>query len=38
MKGFFKLILSFCVCLVRDAQITQYNKFAIIYLKKEVSD
>ena len=40
VKGFFKLILLFYVCLARHAQITQNNKFAISlqYLKKEVSD
>ena len=39
-KGLFKLILSFWVCVVRYAQITQNNKFAISlqYLKKAVSD
>ena len=39
IKGFFKLILSFQLCLVRYAQITQYNKLAISlqYHKKEVS-
>ena len=39
-KGFFKVILSFWVCVARHAQITQNNKFAtsLQYLKKEVSD
>ena len=34
------MILSFLVCVIRHAQITQNNKFAISlhYLKKEVSD
>ena len=38
IKDFFKLILSFLVCVTRHAQITQNNKFAISlkYLKKEV--
>ena len=37
---FYKLILSFWVCVVRYAQNTQNNKFAISlqYLKKEVND
>ena len=37
---FYKLILSFWVCVVRYAQNTQNNKFAISlqYLKKEVKD
>ena len=40
IKGFFKLILSFYVCVVKHAQITQNNKFAISlkFLKKEISD
>ena len=40
VKGFFKLILSFHVCVTRYAQITHNNKFAIslYYFKKEVSD
>ena len=40
MQGFFKLILSFYVCVSGYVQITQNNKFAISlnYLKKEVSD
>ena len=40
IKDFFKMILSFLVCVARHAQITQNNKFAISlqYLKKEVSD
>ena len=40
IKGFFKLILSFRVCVARHAQITQNNKLAIFlqYLKKEVID
>ena len=41
VKGFFKLILSFQVCVARHAQSTQSNKqFAISlqYIKKEVSD
>ena len=40
IKDFFKLILSFSVCVAKHAQITQNNKFAISlqYLKKEVSD
>ena len=39
IKDFFKMILSFLVCVARHAQITQNNKFAISlqYLKKEVS-
>ena len=38
--GFFKLILSFQVCVARHAQITQNNKLTISlqYFKKEVSD
>ena len=34
------MILSFLVCVIRHAQITQNNKFSISlhYLKKEVSD
>ena len=37
---FYKLILSFWVCVVSYAQNTQNNKFAISlqYLKKEVKD
>ena len=40
MQGFFKLILSFYVCVSGYVQVTQNNKFAISlnYLKKEVSD
>ena len=40
IKDFFKLILSFLVCVAKLAQITQNKKFAISlqYLKKEVSD
>ena len=40
IKEFFKLILSFQVCVARHAQIIQNNKFAISlqYLKKEVSN
>ena len=40
VKGFFKLLLSFWVCVTRHAQITQNKKFAISlqYLKKELSD
>ena len=40
LKGFFKLILSFQVCVASHGQITQSNNFAISlkYLKKEVSD
>ena len=39
-KGFFKLILSFYVCVARHPQITQNNKFAISLqcLKEEVND
>ena len=40
VKSFFKLILSFLVCVARHAQITQNNKFAISlhYLRKERND
>ena len=40
IKDFFKLILSFSVCVAKHAEITQNNKFAISlqYLKKEASD
>ena len=40
IKDFFKLILSFLVCVTRHAQITQNNKFAISlqYVRKKVSD
>ena len=40
IKDFFKLILSFLMCVTRDAQITKNNKFAfsLQYLNKEVSD
>ena len=40
IKDFFKLILSFSVCVAKLAQTTQNNKFAISlqYLKKVVSD
>ena len=40
IKGFFKFILSFQVCVARHAQITENMKFAISFqdLKKEVSD
>ena len=39
VKGFFKLALSFYVCVARHVQITQNNKVAISlqYLKKKVS-
>ena len=40
IKDFFKLMLSFQVCVTSHAQITQNNKFVISlqYLQKEVSD
>ena len=40
IKDFFKLILSFSVCVTKHVQVTQNNKFAISlqYVKKEVSD
>ena len=40
VKGFFKLLLSFYVCVTRHTQITQDSKFAVSlqYLKKELSD
>ena len=40
VKGFFKVILTFLMCVARHAQITQNKKFAISlqYLKKEVND
>ena len=40
LKGFFKLILPFQVCVARHVQIDQNNKFAISlqHLKKELSD
>ena len=40
VKGFFKMILTFQVCVAKHVQITQNNKFAISlqYLKKEVSE
>ena len=40
VKGFFKLMLSFQVCVASHVQITQNKKFAISlqYLKIEVSD
>ena len=40
IKDFFKLKLSFSLCVVKHAQITQNNKFAISlqYHKKEVND
>ena len=40
VNGFFKLLLSFLVCVSRHAQITQNNKFAISfqYVKKELGD
>ena len=40
VKRFFKVILSFLMCVARHAQITQNKKFAISlqYLKKEVND
>ena len=40
VKGFFKLLLSFYVCVIRHTQITQDSKFAVSlqYLKKELSD
>ena len=40
VKGFFKLLLSSYLCVVRHARVTQNNKFAISlqYLKKELSD
>ena len=39
-QSFFKLILSYQVCVVRYAQVIQNNKFAITsqYLKKGVND
>ena len=39
-KVFCKLIVSFCVCVVRHAKITQDNKFAIYlqYLKQNVKE
>ena len=39
-KRFFKVILSFLMCMARHAQITQNKKFAISlqYLKKDVND
>ena len=39
-RGFFKLILSFWLCVARHTQNTQNNKFAISlqYVKKDVSD
>ena len=39
-QSFFKLLLSFYVCVARHPQITQNNKFAVSlqYLKKELSD
>ena len=39
VKRFFKVILSFLMCVARHAQITQNKKFAISlqYLKKEVN-
>ena len=40
LKDFFKMILSFSVCVAKHVQITQITKFAtsLQYLKKEVSD
>ena len=40
VNGFFKLLLSFQLCVARHAQINQNNKFAISLqcLKKELSD
>ena len=40
VKGFFKLLLSFYVCVTRHTQIAQDSKFAVSlqYLKKELSD
>ena len=40
IEVFYKLILSFWVCIARHPQSTQNNKFAISlqYLKEEVSD
>ena len=40
VKRFFKVILSFLMCVARHAQITQNRKFAISlqYLKREVND
>ena len=40
IKGFFKLILSFYVCVAKHVKIPQNNKFAISlqYLNKEVSN
>ena len=40
VKGFFKVILTFLMCVARHGQITQNKKFAISlqYLKKEVND
>ena len=40
MEVFYKLIISFWVCVTKNAQSTQNNKFAISlqYLYKDVSD
>ena len=40
IKDFFKVILSFLLCVAKHTQITQNNKFVISlqYCKKEVSD
>ena len=40
VEDFFKLLLSFQVCVARHVQTTEDNKFAISlqYVKKEVSD
>ena len=40
MEAFYKLILSFWVCVTKHTQSTQNNKFVIFlqYLKKDVSD
>ena len=40
LRGFFKLILSFWLCVARHTQNTQNNKFAVSlqYVKKDVSD
>ena len=40
VKGFFRLVLQFQLCVASHAQITQSNNFAISlqYLKKEVTD
>ena len=38
VKGFFKLLLSFWVCVVRHVQITQNNKFAICNILKKFNE